>query len=545
MLGACLLLASCAGPGGSASKNHAGRAGSSSGSSSGPSAASSASVAPTPSISASPEGAASSRRPTPAELSRAEGMAHRLSLEDLAGQVIVAEYAGTRAPTALVDSLHLGGVIVMSENIASTDALRRSNQALQSAARKAGRTWPVFIGVDQEGGIVERVEGNATRFPAFMSAGAANDTHLTERAAAASGAELADLGFTAVFAPDGDVTSGPQDPTIGSRSASSRPKVVAQQMNAAVDGYLSAGILPVVKHFPGHGSVDVDSHVALPVQRKSLRQLRESDLVPFRAGIDRGVPAVMVGHLDVRAVDPRTPSSLSKPVVTGLLRNGLGFDGLVVSDAMDMGAVTDRYSSGEAAVRAIQAGVDVVLMPVDPRAARAGIVRAVREGRLSRSRLEDAAAHQIAALLHQHDLRPAVRRAPGTSEQASYNLSAAAATVVSGPCRGRLVGPSVRAWGAPEAVARFYAAARAAGLRTGSGTSVALIGYGGSAGAADVVVTTDTPYALGASRARIAKIAMYGETPGAMKALVRLLLGRARAPGHLPVPVPGVDRSGC
>jgi beta-N-acetylhexosaminidase len=478
-------------------------------------------------------------------LRRAEREARRMPLRRLAGQVIVAEYAGTRAPTSLVNDLHLGGVIVMSGNIAGSDDLRRSNRRLQASAREAGRRWPVFIGVDQEGGIVERVKGSATRFPTFMSAGAARDGRLTRRAAAASGAELRDLGFSVVFAPDGDVTAGPQDPTIGSRSPGSRPKLVADQMNAAVEGYLSAGILPVVKHFPGHGSVPADSHVSLPVQDKTLSQLRRSDLVPFAEGVSQGVPSVMSAHIDVRAVDAGTPSTLSRPVVTGLLRRELGFRGLAVTDAMNMGAVVDRHSAGEAAVRALQAGNDVVLMPPRPAAARDGIVRAVRSGRLSRARLEQAAARQIAALLHQRDLEPALVRKPGTSRGASYRLSAGAATVASGACRGRLVGPAVRASGPSDAVARFNEAARKAGLRTGSGTSVALIGYGGGGRSADVVVTLDTPYALGRSNARVAKVAMYGDTPGAMRALVDVLVGKARAPGRLPVPVGGVQRSGC
>jgi beta-N-acetylhexosaminidase len=478
-------------------------------------------------------------------LRRAEREAGRLPLRKLAGQVIVAQYAGRQAPTSLVNDLHLGGVIVMGGNIGGLDDLRRSNRRIQASAREAGRRWPVFIGVDQEGGIVERVKGSTTRFPAFMSTGAARDTRLARRAAAASGAELRDLGFSVVFAPDGDVTSGPQDPTIGSRSAGSRPRLVANQMNAAVDGYLAAGILPVVKHFPGHGSVPADSHVSLPVQTKTLRQLRRSDLVPFAAGVERGVPSVMAAHIDVRAVDAGTPSTLSRPVVTGLLRQELGFRGLVVTDAMNMAAVADRHSTAGSAVRALKAGNDVVLMPPSPVAARDGIVRAVRSGRLSRSRLEQAASRQIAALLHQKELEPALTRKPGTSRHVSYKLSAGAATVASGACRGRLVGPAVRASGPAEAVARFNAAARKAGLRTGSGTSVALVGYGGGGRSADVVVTLDTPYVLGRSTARVAKVAMYGDTPGAMRALVDVLLGKARAPGQLPVPVGGVERRGC
>ncbi len=418
--------------------------------------------------------------PSRAELRRAERIAGRLPLRRLAGQVIVAEYDGRRSPTALVNGLHLGGVIVMADNIGALDDLRRRNRALQSAARRAGRAWPVFVGVDQEGGVVERVKGGATRFPSFMSAGAARDTALTRRAAAASGAELRHLGFTTVFAPEGDVTSGPGDPTIGSRSAGSDPAAVARHMNAAVDGYLSAGVLPVVKHFPGHGSVPADSHVELPVQRRSLGALRRTDLVPFRSGVERGVPAVMVAHIDVRAVDPRVPSTLSRKVVSGLLRRDLGFSGLVVTDAMNMAAVAERHSSATAAVRALAAGNDVVLMPPSPVAARNGIVRAVRSGRLRRDRVEEAAARQIAALLHQRNRRVTVpSRRPGTSGGVSQRLSAAAATVVSGPCRGRLVGRSVRATGPAVAVARFEAAARRAGLETGEGTHVAFVGYRG------------------------------------------------------------------
>ncbi|HSE10923.1 MAG TPA: glycoside hydrolase family 3 N-terminal domain-containing protein [Nocardioidaceae bacterium] len=548
LLGLALLLTSCSTPGGAGTGDVAART-----------SASAQEQSPSPSRTPEPSPSnASPTAPQPArslteagwgpstkQLRRAERIVGRLPLARLAGQVIVAEYTGKQPPTSLVNRLHLGGVIVMSGNVGTTSQLRRSNEELQVAAKEAGRRWPVFIGVDQEGGIVERVKGRATRFPAFMSAGAARDTALTRNAAAASGAELRDLGFSVVFAPDADVTSGPNDPTIGSRSAGSRPKVVARQMNAAVDGYLSSGILPVIKHFPGHGSVSADSHTALPVQTKTLRRLRASDLVPFETGVAEGVPAVMAAHIAVRAVDPGVPSTVSRRVVTGLLRRDLGFRGLVVTDAMNMAAVADRHSSGEGAVRALQAGNDVVLMPPSASGARDGIVQAVRSGRLSRARLEQAAARQIAALLHQRELEPALTRKPGTSGRASYRLSAGAATVASGPCRGRLVGKAVRAVGPSDAVDRFNAAARKAGLVTGSGTSVALIGYGGSGRSADVVVTMDTPYALRSSRARVAKIAMYGDTPGAMRALVRVLQGKARATGRLPVPVRGVQRSGC
>ena len=483
--------------------------------------------------------------PTRAEIRRAGRLVSTLSLQQLAGQVIVAQYAGQAAPAGLVNGLHLGGVITFDENIATTDQLRTTNESLQASADQAGRRWPVFIGVDQEGGIVERVKGRATRLPTFMSAGAAADRALTRRATAASGAELKNLGFTAVFAPDADVTSGPDDPTIGSRSAGSRPHAVAAQVNAAVDGFLSAGILPVVKHFPGHGSVPADSHVELPVQTKSLPELTRSDLVPFDSAVSAGVASVMVAHIDVRAVDPGRPATLSRAVVTGLLRDRLGFDGLVVTDALDMAAVTQRHDSASSAVLALRAGNDVLLMPPDPGAARAGIVAAVRSGRLAKSRLTQAATRQVAVLLHQRALEPSLERAPGTSAKEFRRLSAAAVSTLSGPCAGRLVGSSVQVFGPSAAVATFESAALRAGLRTGSGSTVALVGYGGAAASADVVVSLDTPYVLGASTAEVAKIAVYGDTPGAMDALVGVLLGTARAPGEVPVDVAGVERAGC
>jgi beta-N-acetylhexosaminidase len=483
--------------------------------------------------------------PTRREIARARDLVSRLSLTEEAGQVIVARYAGTQPPTRLVNGLHLGGVIVFDENITGADQIRRSNHRLQESAARAGRRWPVFIGVDQEGGIVERVKDGVTPFPAFMSSGAADEPPLTRRAAAAGGAQLASLGFTVDFAPDADVTSGREDPTIGSRSAGSRPQLVARQVNAAVDGFLSSGVLPVIKHFPGHGSVPADSHVELPVQHKSLARLKRSDLVPFKAGVAGGVPAIMVGHLDVRAVDPGVPSSLSRKVVTGLLRHRLGFDGLVVTDALNMGAVTDAYGVRRAAVRALNAGNDVLLMPPRPRAARDAIVDAVRDGRLSRARLDQAATRQVAVLLHQRELRRSVSHRPGRGDQASEQLSAAAVTVVDGPCRGRLVGRSVRVTGPDDAVARFEEAAHRAGVRTGRGPLVALVGYGGAPARAAVVVSLDTPYVLADSRAGVAEIALYGDTPGAMRALVDVLTGRARATGELPVHVPGVARTGC
>lgn len=537
--------------------------------------------------------------PTPAELERAARTVARMRLPDLAGQVIVAEWRGTAAPVTMVRDLHLGGVIAFADNVASTQQIRAVNATLDRAVR---RTWPLFLSVDQEGGIVERIKGDATRFPTFMSTGAAGDRRITRDAARASGAELRGLGFDVVFAPDADVTSGPGDPTIGSRSAGSDPATVVEQVGAAVAGYTDAAVVPVLKHFPGHGSVPQDSHLTLPVQTRTRKQLAARDLAPFAAAVEQGVPAIMSGHIDVRAIDPRVPASMSRALVTGLLRDELGFDGLVVTDSLSMAGVQATYDAARSAVQGLRAGNDVLLMPPSPAAARAGIIAAVRSGRLPRSRLEQAAARQIALLMHSAGNREQRRgRPPGAGRAASRALSAAALTVVTGPCSGRLVDGSVTPVGDPVAVANFAGAARAAGLsvlarqappadltqvepppkrtkkekvrafgkrkrawqarerrrtralavwtaaedaRLARGTSIGFTGYQDAAHDGEIAVATNTPYVLGSLQAPV-RIATYGDTPGAMSALVDVLLGRAKAPGSLPVPVPGVDRTGC
>jgi beta-N-acetylhexosaminidase len=479
--------------------------------------------------------------PTRGEVADARQAVADMSVRELAGQVIVAAYSGTEPPVDLVEQHHLGGVIVMTDNIASVQATADAMHTLQDDVR---RDWPLWLSVDQEGGIVQRLGEPMTQFPAYMTAGAATSRDSVRTAAAAAGGELVDAGFTVVYAPDADVTTGPSDPTIGSRSAGSRPGRVGKTVLASLHGYERAGIVPVVKHFPGHGSVPADSHEVLPLQDASLATLKQRDLRPFGAAIEAGASAIMISHIAVERIDRGIPSSLSRKVVTGLLRNQMGFEGVTVTDALNMGAIVNTYGAGGAAVKALRAGVDVLLMPVSVPAAIRAIGSAVRDGRLPRERLEEAATRMIALLLHQQTADP-TGRALGASTKQSLALSRAGITVVSGPCRGAMVDGAVQPVGDPDAVAAFTDAADAAGLSVGSGAVVDFVGYGDASGAGDVVVTTDTPYALGDSQASTARIALYGETPQAMRALVEVLTGERRAPGRLPVPVDGVSRRGC
>lgn len=554
---------------------------------------------PTPPTPAEKLGLVAGWGPTRSELERAARLVDTMPLPELAGQVIIAEWRGTTAPIDMVRSLHLGGVIVFADNVTSTAQIRAVNGQLARAVR---RKWPLFISVDQEGGIVERIKGDATRFPTFMSAGAADKLSVTKQAARASGAELRGLGFDVVFAPDADVTTGPDDPTIGSRSAGSDTRTVIERVGAAVDGYTGSSLVPVLKHFPGHGSVPQDSHLTLPVQTRTLKQLTVRDLAPFAAAVEAGVPAIMTGHIDVRSVDPQVPASMSKELVTGVLREDLGFDGLVVTDSLAMAGVRAKYDAARSAVQALRAGNDVLLMPPSPAVARAAIVAAVRAGTLERGRLEQAAARQIALLTH-YAGTPAQRsgRPPGSGRAASRALSAAAVTMVAGDCGARLVGEAVTPIGDPVAVANFASAAQAAGLvvlfrqptpaalstpepapqrkkkekeklferrvqawkarerrrrsglsrflaveesRLAQGTNIGFTGYQDMAYDGEIAVATDTPYVLARLEAPV-KIATFGDTAGAMSVLVEVLLGRAEAPGSLPVPVAGVTREGC
>ncbi len=488
--------------------------------------------------------------PTRAEWEKARRIVARMSPQEKAGQVIVAGYAGTDAPLALVRRYHVGGVIVMGYNVHSVNQVRSVNLALQAEAHRQGRSSPLVIGVDQEGGSVARIRDGITQFPAYMTLGAARDGALAEKVARANGEELRALGFTMVFAPVADVTEGPGDPTIGRRSAGDDPALVSEIVKGSLRGYAEAGIVAVPKHFPGHGSVPADSHTSLPVQRAPLAALSTRDLVPFRDVTAAGAEAVMVAHIDLRDVDPGTPASVSGKVIGGLLREQLGFQGAVVTDSLQMAGVAEKYGSADAGVRSLVAGADILLLPSDVGALHAAILRALDNGRLPRKRLDEAAARSVALMLH-HSASAGPAPSPtalGRSSRLSYEASLRGLTVVSGPCSGRLVGPKVRVSGGTQSDReQFASAASDAGLEVAdTGELVLLLGQGSSGGTGDVVVALRTPYGLAASRGRTARIALYGRTPEAFRALADVLTGRARGTGRLPVTVEGVrPGAGC
>ncbi len=259
---------------------------------------------------------------------------------------------------------------------------------------------PLLVGSDFERGASARVAGTA-RFPYMMAFGAANDLAATKELGKITAREARALGVNWVFAPDADVNNNPDNPIINVRSFGASPQTVAAHVSAFIDGAHSDPsryVLVAPKHFPGHGDTAEDSHMQLAKLAETKERIESLELVPFRAAIQHDADAVMTAHLSVPAFDQvDTPATLSPNILTGLLRNELGFTGLVVTDALEMQAIAASFSQGEAAVRAIEAGADVLLMPTDPSACIRAIMTAVARGRISRTRIDVSAAKVLAA----------------------------------------------------------------------------------------------------------------------------------------------------
>jgi beta-N-acetylhexosaminidase len=295
----------------------------------------------------------------------------------------------------VIDRWQPGGFIYFVTQSGPTGNLEDPAQirALSDAihARSGGAGVPAVIGIDQEHGRVDRLGPPATQFPGAMALGATGDPSLVREVAAAIGTELRALGIDLDFAPVADLQSNPANPVIGTRSFGADPARVAPLLDAAITGFADAGVAATAKHFPGHGDTDVDSHAALPTIERAEAQLRSEDLVAFAAAVAAHVPAVMTGHLRVPALDPSgAPATTSGPVLTGILRGELGYDGVVVTDALDMAGARQTAPDDALAVGALAAGADLLLMPPSTEVAVRAIADAVGDGRLDLQRVEEA-----------------------------------------------------------------------------------------------------------------------------------------------------------
>jgi beta-N-acetylhexosaminidase len=313
-----------------------------------------------------------------------------MSLRALAARALCVGFPGAASAEVPLDELRAlgpGGLVLFARNVTSPEA----TALVVDAAREASSA--ALVAIDQEGGRVARLRDGAVELPAMMALGAADDPQLAERAGGQAGRDLRRIGVDVDFAPVCDLAVEPRNTVIGARAFGSDPVRVGALTAAFARGLRGAGVAATAKHFPGHGATEVDSHVALPVVAADLATLRARELVPFRACIASGVEAVMVAHVLVPALDAELPASLSRRAVTGLLREELAFDGAVFTDCIEMDAVAKTYGSARAAVLALAAGVDGVVVShhLDLAAQIAEeIARAVEDGRLARERLERA-----------------------------------------------------------------------------------------------------------------------------------------------------------
>jgi beta-N-acetylhexosaminidase len=277
------------------------------------------------------------------------------------GDLLWVGFDGYDAPAELLERIRerrVGGVLLFARNIRDPAQIAALTNALRAAAPDG---LPLVVAVDQEGGRVQRLRAPATEWPPMAKVGARDDVQATRAVGKAIGTEIAAVGFNCDFAPCVDVHSNPQNPVIGDRAFGTEPFAVARHGAALAAGLSDAGVLACAKHWPGHGDTILDSHLALPRVDLPADRLRAVEVAPFADMVKTGVPLVMTAHVVYSAIDPTQPATLS-PAWIRILRDELGFGGVVVSDDFEMKAIADHYGTGEAVVRAVLAGCDVLLL---------------------------------------------------------------------------------------------------------------------------------------------------------------------------------------
>ena len=326
-----------------------------------------------------------------------------MTLDEQIGQVLA---VGFHQPTPsqeiieLIQTYHVGNIILFRRNIQNIQQVYELTHRLQMIAKEAGHRYPLLIMIDQENGMVRRFGQNTTIFPGNMALGAIGSEQVACDIALATGRELHSLGINMNLAPVMDVNNNPANPVIGVRSFGEDPRQVARLGAAMVRGYKAAGMITCLKHFPGHGDTAVDSHLALPVIPYDMQRLEAIELLPFKSAIGAGADSVMIAHMYLPALmqDEMVPATISHAVVTELLRKKLGFTGLIVSDCMEMQAVSDIVGTEHGTVEALKAGIDLVLVShqySQQRGSIEAIQAAMQDGLLSEERVREAAEHVL------------------------------------------------------------------------------------------------------------------------------------------------------
>lgn len=489
------------------------------------------------------------------DVQKAREIVQKMSADQLVGATIMGTYDGADPAVAgqMIKKNSLAGVIVMGYNLpdgAGPEDVKGYTGALREAAGE--RAWPVQLSVDQEGGPVARLKSGAYSFPPLMAFGAAGEPELTEDAMRLQGAQLADLGFTINWAPVADVTVGQKDPAVNVRAAGGSQETVVDAVEPAVKGYLAAGIGSSAKHFPGHGQLTVDSHVDLPESEKTLEEYSDTEWEPFEAAIEAGVPSVLVGHMRVAGAGDK-PASLN-PEVYEALRDELDFDGVAVTDGLNMGAITKGVPAGQETVEALKAGADLALMPPDLDAAVKAVKKAMASGELSEKDMRAKAERVVAMGLWQE--RAAGEAGSGEGDGGAGGQKQAddvfnevgreSLTVLAGSCSAEPV-DSVSVSGPPAAAEALENALKEHGIEAGGGTNVKLVdGTESSSGGADVVVGMGGPWKVASAAGNADTVLVtFADTEYAMNAVADYLAGELEASAQLPIKLSGVKPPKC
>ena len=545
---------------------------------------------------------------------RVSAIIEGMSLRQKVGQLFMSRVYGERADSppgaaqqanrrdlgvddarALVERYHVGSIVYFewAGNLRSADKTAQLSRGIQRAARDAGIP-PVLISTDQEQGVVRRLGPPATQLPGAMALGATRDPGLAREAARVTGEELRAVGIRQNLAPVADVNTNPANPVIGIRSFGSRPSLVSAMVAEQVRGLQDdAGVAATVKHFPGHGDTNIDSHTSLPTIRHSLDTWWAVDAVPFEAAIDAGTEVVMTAHIAMPALDPsRRPATLSHPILTGILREQMGFEGVIMTDSLTMAAVRARYGDRRVPVLALKAGADVLADPPQlPRAYRA-VLAAVASGEISEERIDESVARvlrlkQRLGLLDEPADDPAAGD-PTTSLGSEPNQDVARAvgeasvTVLRLRPERRLPVPkpwSILLTGWDDDGVRTLAAAlrdagrsvetrwtgamptrreraRATRAQRRHDITVVVTAYLGAdrqqrrlvdqllRGGRTIIVSVRSPYDVGWFPSAPVQVVTYGSAPASMQALARIIEGELAPTGRSPVRIPYLGRPG-
>lgn len=342
--------------------------------------------------------------PTAPEKSEEEKLLEQMTLEQKAAQTVVAGLSGTEVDEEfrLLADRGLGGAILFSDNITNSAQL----VSLTNGIKDCSGSIPILIAMDEEGGRVTRLPNDVLSMPSAYTLASSGDSDYCYSAGQNIGRQIKAFGLSTGFSPDLDIWSNPDNTVIGDRSFGTTADEVCKYGIANLKGIMSTGTIAVAKHFPGHGDTDTDSHYGLPVVSKTKSELDQNELIPFKEAIANDIPGIMAAHILCTELDDENPASLSKAIVTDLLKGELGFKGIVFTDDLTMGAISDQYTAAEASVKALNAGCDMLLVCFEydnANSAIDAIISAVNNGELDEKRLDDAVL-RILAIKHEYGL---------------------------------------------------------------------------------------------------------------------------------------------